>query len=162
MEFSEIGAIGELIGAFGLFISIGFVAYEMRLRRKDEAARELEVIQTRAIELQSGVSYQPDLNKALTKWHRFTGGHFKSLPNDVDKDLLRAEFNEEEWNSLGHHFSAQAYWGDIFLSKIDRYAVSKEALETYDTMLYAFTNYLCQFGDITIPFRAKKRYLSVK
>ena len=50
----------------------------------------------------------------------------------------------------------------IFLSKIDRYAVSKEALETYDTMLHAFTNYLCQFGDITIPFRAKKRYLGVK
>ena len=162
MSWTEIGAIGELIGAIGLFISICFVAYEMRLRRKDEAARELEVIQTRAIELQSGVAYQPELNQALTKWHRFTEGHFKSLPNDVDKDILRAEFTDEEWNLLGHHFSAQAYWVDIFLSKIDRYAVSEEALKTYDSMLQAFTTYLCQFGDITIPFRAKKRYLSAE
>ncbi len=75
---------------------------------------------------------------------------------------LRAEFTDEEWNLLGHHFSAQAYWVDIFLSKIDRYAVSEEALKTYDSMLQAFTTYLCQFGDITIPFRAKKRYLSAE
>ena len=69
---------------------------------------------------------------------------------------------DEEWNLLGHHFSAQAYWVDIFLSKIDRYAVSEEALKTYDSMLQAFTTYLCQFGNITIPFRAKKRYLSAE
>ena len=38
MSWTEIGAIGELIGAIGLFISILFVAYEMKLKRGDEQA----------------------------------------------------------------------------------------------------------------------------
>ena len=44
MSWTEIGAIGELIGAIGLFISILFVAYEMKLKRKDEQEREYESV----------------------------------------------------------------------------------------------------------------------
>lgn len=160
MSISDLGSIAEIISAFGLIISIIFLATEMRLKRKDEVARELEVIQLGAIDLQSGVSHQSELNSALTKWHRFTNGHFKALPKDISTDLIRAEFSDEEWNLLGHHFSAQAYWVDVFLSKIDRYAVSRDAIKTYDSMLQAFTTYLIHFGSITIPFRARRRYLS--
>ena len=39
MSWTEIGAIGELIGAIGLFISILFVAYEMKLKRKEKMNR---------------------------------------------------------------------------------------------------------------------------
>ena len=34
MSWTEIGAFGELIGAIGLFVSITFVAYEMKLKRQ--------------------------------------------------------------------------------------------------------------------------------
>ena len=35
MSWTKVGAIGELIGAIRLFISISFVAYEIKLKRKD-------------------------------------------------------------------------------------------------------------------------------
>lgn len=39
MSWLEIGAIGELKGALGLFVSFTFVAYAMKLKREDDSPR---------------------------------------------------------------------------------------------------------------------------
>ena len=37
MSWLKIGASGELLGTLGLFVSITFVAYELKLKREKEA-----------------------------------------------------------------------------------------------------------------------------
>jgi len=74
MSWTEIGAIGELIGAIGLFISISFVAYEMKLKRGDEQAREYESVRLKAIELNFATAQSPMLSDTLSKWWQQTDG----------------------------------------------------------------------------------------
>ena len=40
MTISELGSLGEVIGAFGLIVTIVFLAMEMRLKRQSEDNRD--------------------------------------------------------------------------------------------------------------------------
>lgn len=53
MTISELGSLGEVIGAFGLIVTLVFLAMEMRLGRQAEESRDLEQMQIRNQELQS-------------------------------------------------------------------------------------------------------------
>ncbi|MBL6804214.1 MAG: hypothetical protein ISQ56_02720 [Pseudomonadales bacterium] len=53
MTISELGSLGEVIGAFGLIVTLIFLAMEMRLARQAEESRDLEQVQIRNQELQS-------------------------------------------------------------------------------------------------------------
>ena len=88
MSWTEIGAIGELIGAIGLFISILFVAYEMKLKRKDEQAREFESLNLKVIELNLVVAQSPSLSGALSKWWQQTDGMWGEIRAGINKETL--------------------------------------------------------------------------
>ena len=47
MTISELGSLGEVVGAFGLIVTLVFLAMEMRLKRKDESFRDIEQSQIR-------------------------------------------------------------------------------------------------------------------
>ena len=74
MSWTEIGAFGELIGAIGLFVSSTFVAYEMKLKREDEKAREYESLTLKTIELNLIAAQSPSLSGALSKWWQQADG----------------------------------------------------------------------------------------
>ena len=59
MTISELGSLGEVVGAFGLIVTIVFLAMEMRLKRQSEDNRDLEQVQVRALELQLGAAESP-------------------------------------------------------------------------------------------------------
>ena len=80
MTISELGSLGEVIGAFGLIVTLVFLAMEMRLKRQAEDNRDLEQVQIRALEIQLGAAESPELSKVLSKWNRLTGGIFLPLP----------------------------------------------------------------------------------
>ena len=42
MTLSELGSLGEVIGAFGLIVTLVFLAMEMRLKRQAKDNRDLE------------------------------------------------------------------------------------------------------------------------
>ena len=80
MTISELGSLGEVIGAFGLIVTLVFLAMEMRLKRQSEDNRDLEQVQIRALEIQLGAAESPELSKVVSKWNRLTGGTFLPLP----------------------------------------------------------------------------------
>ena len=47
MTISELGSLGEVVGAFGLIVTLVFLAMEMRLTRQAEENRDLEQVQIR-------------------------------------------------------------------------------------------------------------------
>ena len=47
MTISELGSLGEVIGAFGLIVTLIFLAMGMRLKRQSEDNRDLEQVQIR-------------------------------------------------------------------------------------------------------------------
>ena len=51
MTISELGSLGEVIGALGLIVTLVFLAMEMRLKKKDESFRDIEQSQIRSQEL---------------------------------------------------------------------------------------------------------------
>ena len=42
MTISELGSLGEVVGAFGLIVTLVFLALEMRLKRQSEDNKDLE------------------------------------------------------------------------------------------------------------------------
>ena len=48
MTISELGSLVEVVGAFGLIVTLVFLAMEMRLKRQSEDNRDLEQVQIRA------------------------------------------------------------------------------------------------------------------
>ena len=74
MTISELGSLGEVIGAFGLIVTIVFLAMGMRLKRQSEDNRDLEQVQVRALELQLGAAENPELSKVLSKWNKLKAG----------------------------------------------------------------------------------------
>ncbi len=42
MTISELGSLGEVVGAFGLIVTLVFLAIEMRMKREDKRYRDLE------------------------------------------------------------------------------------------------------------------------
>ena len=93
MTISELGSLGEVIGAFGLIVTLVFLAMEMRLARQAEDNRDLEQVQTRALEIQLGASESPELSKVLSKWNMLTGGIWLPLPPHLQK--AREELERE-------------------------------------------------------------------
>ena len=61
MTISELGSLGEVVGAFGLIVTLVFLAMEMRLKRKDESFRDIEQSQIRSQELNLAVATSPSL-----------------------------------------------------------------------------------------------------
>ena len=51
MTISELGSLGEVVGAFGLIVTLVFLAMEMRLKRQAEDNRDLEQVQIRGQEM---------------------------------------------------------------------------------------------------------------
>ena len=83
MTISELGSLGEVVGAFGLIVTLVFLAMEMRLKRQSEDNRDLEQVQIRVQELNLAVATSPSLCAVMAKWNKLTGGHFQPLPVDV-------------------------------------------------------------------------------
>ena len=96
MSWTEIGAIGELIGAIGLFISISFVAYEMKLKRKDEQAREFESVNLKTIDLNLTAAQSPSLSGALSTWWQQTNGMWGEVKEGLTEKGLDEIFTMEE------------------------------------------------------------------
>ena len=120
MSWTEIGAIGELIGAIGLFISILFVAYEMKLKRKDEQAREFESLNLKVIELNLVVAQSPSLSGALSKWWQQTDGMWGEVKEGMTKSIIDGLFSIEEKTALKHYWFSMMAWMNLALSKEER------------------------------------------
>ena len=88
MTISELGSLGEVIGAFGLILTLVFLAMEMRLARQAEESRDLEQVQIRVQELNLAVATSPSLSAIMAKWNKLTGGHFQPLPHDVTESRI--------------------------------------------------------------------------
>ena len=120
MSWTEIGAIGELIGAIGLFISILFVAYEMKLKRKDEQAREYESVNLKTIELNLVAAQSPSLSGALSKWWQQTDGMWGEVKEGLTEKGLDEIFTIEEKTALRHYWFSMMVWLNLALSKEER------------------------------------------
>ena len=48
MTISELGSLGEVVGAFGLIVTIVFLAIEMRMKRQDEMHSDVEKLMIRS------------------------------------------------------------------------------------------------------------------
>ena len=96
MTISELGSLGEVVGALGLIVTLVFLAMEMRLKRQAEDNRDLEQVQIRALEIQLGAAESPELAKVLSKWNKLTGGIWLPLPPHIDHAALQEIFDEEE------------------------------------------------------------------
>jgi len=120
MSWLEIGAIGELIGALGLFVSITFVAYEMKLKREDEKAREYESLILKTIELNLTVAQSPSLSGALSKWWQHTDGMWGEVQGSFTKAEIDQTFDAEEKAALGHYWFSMMVWLNLALSKEER------------------------------------------
>ena len=83
MTISELGSLGEVIGAFGLIVTIVFLAMEMKLKREDEKYRDLEQSIIRGQEINLLAAQSHELVKVLTKWNKLTGGILQPLPESV-------------------------------------------------------------------------------
>ena len=47
MTMSELGSLGEVVGALGLIVTLVFFAMEMKLKRQDGSFRDIEQSQIR-------------------------------------------------------------------------------------------------------------------
>ena len=56
MTITELGSLGEVVGAFGLIVTLVFLAMEMRLTRQAEENRDLEQVQIRIQEFNLAVA----------------------------------------------------------------------------------------------------------
>ena len=69
MTISELGSLGEVVGALGLIVTLVFLAVEMRLKRQAEDNRDLEQVQIRAQELNLAVATSPSLSAIMANWN---------------------------------------------------------------------------------------------
>ena len=160
MTISELGSLGEVIGAFGLIVTIVFLAMEMRLKRQSEDNRDLEQVQVRALELQLGAAENPELSKILSKWNKLTGGIFLPLPPHVNHATLQDIFNEEELTTLNYYHFASAMNYELMLTKWERGAIPEASMKAYDALLEGTANYLVALDVGVIPRRLRERYLT--
>ena len=73
MTISELGSLGEVVGAFGLIVTLVFLAMEMRMTREDGIYRDLEHLMIRSQELCMLVTQSPELADVITKFTNLTG-----------------------------------------------------------------------------------------
>ena len=66
MTISELGSLGEVVGAFGLIVTLVFLAMEMRLKRQAEDNRDLEQVQIRGQEMVLALENQKILSEVQT------------------------------------------------------------------------------------------------
>ena len=117
MTISELGSLGEVIGAFGLIVTIVFLAMEMRMKRQDEIYRDIEHVAIRNQEINLLVAQSPQLLDVMTKFNKLTGGHFQPLPDSMTTERMKEAFDERELTMLVHYWYAAALGNEIFLTK---------------------------------------------
>ena len=93
MTISELGSLGEVVGAFGLIVTLVFLAMEMRLKRQAEDNRDLEQVQVRGQEMLLAAAENSELSKVLSKWNKLTGA--VSLPFPPYLQKAREELERE-------------------------------------------------------------------
>ena len=81
MSWLEIGAIGELIGALGLFVS-------WRNEAKMKKAREYESLTLKTIELNLAAA-QSSSSSMATKWWQYTDGMWGEVQNSPRRKLTK-------------------------------------------------------------------------
>ena len=160
MTISELGSLGEVVGAFGLIVTLAFLAMEMRMTREDGIYRDLEHLMIRNQELCMLVTQSPELADVITKFNNLTGGHFQPLPKDVTAQKIRETFDERELTILTNYHYANSWGAELFLTKAERGAISEDSMRMYDLGLRETTKYLTVLGNVTIPRRIKERYLT--
>ena len=89
MTISELGSLGEVVGAFGLIVTLVFLAIEMRMKRQDEMYSDVEKLMIRSQDLETLVAQNPALTKVMTKWNKLTGGHLQPLPKDITRETIK-------------------------------------------------------------------------
>ncbi|MBH73985.1 MAG: hypothetical protein CMM57_10105 [Rhodospirillaceae bacterium] len=128
MTISELGSLGEVIGAFGMIVTLVFLAMEMRLKRQAEDNRDLEQVQIRAFEIQLRAAENPELSKFPSKWNKLTGGIFQSLPPSINYATLFGIFVEEELDTLDYYHLVSAMNYETILTKSERGAIPEESI----------------------------------
>ena len=160
MTISELGSLGEIVGAFGLIVTLIFLAMEMKLKRLSEEHKDLEQVQIRIQEFNLAVATSPSLSAIMAKWNKLIGGHFTALPDDVTEATIIELFTEEERAALVNYFYGNAMNMEMILGKVERGTLSRGTLKYYDTGLRESARYLTVMGNLTIPGRLRKRYLT--
>ena len=160
MTISELGSLGEVVGAFGLIVTLVFLAMEMRLKRQAEDNRDVEQVQIRAFEIQLGVAENPELSKVLSKWNKLTGGIWLPLPPHVDNVALQDIFDEEELTTRNYYHLASAMNYEMTLTKWERGAIPENSMKAYDAVFESTANYLVALNSGMIPRRLRERYLT--
>ena len=158
MTISELGSLGEVVGAFGLIVTLVFLAMEMRLKRQSEDNRDLEQVQIRVQELNLAVATSPSLSAIMAKWNKLTGGHFQPLPVDVTESTILESFTEEERAALVFYFYGNAINLEMILAKFERGTIPGTVLSHYHTALRESTRYLTVLGNLTMPRRLGERF----
>ena len=159
MTISELGSLGEVVGAFGLIVTLVFLAIEMRMKRQDEMYSDVEKLMIRSQDLETLVAQNPALTKVMTKWNKLTGGHLQPLPKDITAETIQTIFDEEESTILYYYLHAQAYSTELVLTKAERGAVSEKAMKQLNPVMRASAEYLTVFGNKLYPRRLKEKYL---
>ena len=159
MTISELGSLGEVVGAFGLIVTIVFLAIEMRMKRQDEMHSDVEKLMIRSQDLETLVAQNPALTKVMTKWNKLTGGHLQPLPKDITRETIQTIFDEEEFTILYYYLHAQAYNSELLLTKAERGAFSEKAMKHVDPVMRASAEYLTVFDNKFYPRRIKEKYL---
>ena len=78
MTISELGSLGEVVGALGLIVTLVFLAMEMRLKRQAEDNRDLEQVQIRGQEMVLALENQKISSAVQTiPWLSMVGGLVK-------------------------------------------------------------------------------------
>jgi len=160
MTISELGSLGEAVGAFGLIVTIVFLAMEMRFKRQSEDNRDLEQVQIRVQELNLAAATSPSLSAIKAMLNKLTGGHFQPLPDSMTTERMKETFDERELTMLVHYWYAAALGNEIFLTKAERGTISDASMQVYDKALKETTRYLTVLGNVTIPRRISERYLT--
>ena len=160
MTISELGSLGEVVGALGLIVTLVFLAMEMRLKRQAEDNRDVEQVQIRAFEIQLGVAENPELSKVLSKWNKLTGGIWLPLPPHIDNAALQDILDKEELTTLNYYLLASAMNYEMTLTKWERGAIPEKSMKAYDAVFESTANYLVALNSGMIPRRLRERYLT--
>ncbi len=150
MTISELGSLGEVIGALGLIVTLVFLAMEMRLKRQDESFRDIEQSQIRNQELNLAVATSPSLCAVMAKWNKLTGGHFQPLPPEVSESTISDLFTEEERAALVFYFYANAMNMEMVLAKLNRGGITDTTIQHYDSTLRQSAVYLTVLESFTL------------
>ena len=153
MTINELGSLGEIIGAIGLFLSIGFVAYELRLKMGDERSREYETLLLEVIKMNLAVTQSVRLQEALTKWWRLTDGMWGPVEQDTDETCLNEVFSDEERTCLSHYWVCMSTFTELALMKGERQAYDAELNKDGFGNMVEYTKLFQAFG------KAKQKHI---